>query len=329
MRLALSSRWYAFPTLLRPSFTTPSTHLPHPTSLYSSPQDNEEWLDESNEWSENWSEDWSSEDDKDSSSSSSTPPPSSTTDPTDDLFQDLEEQYFNSLQELQSSELETIENDAAQSFKVEAMLEAGLKPSVVSEITGKDTTSDASSETDRMISSVISTDTVNIDSALSYEKVPLTSGIPSLTRFIYVDEETCIGCTHCASYSPSTFYMEPDHGRARVFEQWGDEDDVVGVAVETCPVDCIHYVGWEELVELERERENIDINFKERLVSDNVRVKANLSANKGLRCNNCPSRGCKNCPMFGVGDEVWERQERERKTKDIVMKEKGDKKADL
>mmetsp|Transcript_2537 Transcript_2537/g.4596 ORF Transcript_2537/g.4596 Transcript_2537/m.4596 type:complete len:242 (+) Transcript_2537:107-832(+) len=176
-----------------------------------------------------------------------------------------------------------------------------------------------SSETSIILPSSIDND------SLSYLKVPLTpSGRPPLTRYIYVDEETCIGCTHCSTYSPSTFYMEPSHGRARVFSQWGDDVESVKIAVETCPVDCIHYVEWEELIELENVREDIDINFKARLVSDNVPTKVNLKANKGMRCNNCPSRGCKNCPMFGVGDEVWEREERERMVKDQIVNEIGE-----
>lgn len=36
----------------------------------------------------------------------------------------------------------------------------------------------------------------------------------------------------------------------------------------TCPVDCIHYVDWPELVRLEKEREGIDINFKAKLVGN-------------------------------------------------------------
>ena len=39
-------------------------------------------------------------------------------------------------------------------------------------------------------------------------------------------------------------------------------------AIETCPVDCIHYVDWPELVRLEKEREGIDINFKAKLVGN-------------------------------------------------------------
>lgn len=39
-------------------------------------------------------------------------------------------------------------------------------------------------------------------------------------------------------------------------------------AIETCPVDCIHYVDWPELMRLEKEREGIDINFKAKLVGN-------------------------------------------------------------
>ena len=41
-----------------------------------------------------------------------------------------------------------------------------------------------------------------------------------------------------------------------------------------------------------------------------------ISGNAGSRCNNCPSRGCKTCPMFGVGkNPEYERKERERKAR--------------
>jgi ferredoxin len=46
-------------------------------------------------------------------------------------------------------------------------------------------------------------------------------------RFVYVDEETCIGCTNCATVSRSTFMMTDEHGRARVFRQGGDTDGII------------------------------------------------------------------------------------------------------
>ena len=129
----------------------------------------------------------------------------------------------------------------------------------------------------------------------------------------------------------STFFMDDEHGRARVFQQWGDDEETIQIAIETCPVDCIHYVPYDELERLEIERRDQNINFKARLVSQAEsgislahRVGGNngftapqqISGNMGSRCNNCPSRGCKNCPMFGVGkNPEFERKEKERLAK--------------
>jgi ferredoxin len=127
----------------------------------------------------------------------------------------------------------------------------------------------------------------------------------------------------------STFFMEPEHGRARVFQQWGDDDETVQIAIETCPVDCIHYVPYEELEKLEIERRDQNINFKARLVSQGeygggashmsggpsvFTAPQKISGNMKARCNNCPSRGCADCPMYGVGkNPYFEKKEKERK----------------
>jgi len=71
---------------------------------------------------------------------------------------------------------------------------------------------------------------------------------------VYVDEITCIGCKHCAHVARNTFYIEPDYGRSRVIRQDGDPDDVIQEAIDTCPVDCIHWVDYTELRKLEEER---------------------------------------------------------------------------
>lgn len=145
------------------------------------------------------------------------------------------------------------------------------------------------------------------------------------SQMVYVDEHSCIGCYNCATVAQSTFFMEAEHGRARVFQQWGDDDETVQIAIETCPVDCIHYVPYEELVRLEVERREQNINFKARLVNTGGTSVGTsngpnaftpppiISGNLGSRCNNCPSRGCKNCPMYGVGkNPVFEEKERKR-----------------
>ncbi|MBP5972578.1 ferredoxin [Brasilonema sp. CT11] len=71
---------------------------------------------------------------------------------------------------------------------------------------------------------------------------------------VYVDEITCIGCKHCAHVARNTFYIEPDYGRSRVIRQDGDLHEVIQEAIDTCPVDCIHWVKYTELKKLEEER---------------------------------------------------------------------------
>lgn len=73
-------------------------------------------------------------------------------------------------------------------------------------------------------------------------------------RGVYVDEVTCIGCKHCAHVARNTFYIEPDYGRSRVISQDGDPEDIMQEAIDTCPVDCIHWVDYTELKQLEEDR---------------------------------------------------------------------------
>lgn len=134
-------------------------------------------------------------------------------------------------------------------------------------------------------------------------------GEPVQARFVYVDEPCCIGCTYCASIARSTFFMEDDHGRARVYNQGGDSLEVIDEAIDSCPVNCIHFVSWEDLIILETERAGQVINNAARLRSQQectsgasiTDSKATFFDSGSMRCNNCPGRGCKECPMFGVG----------------------------
>ncbi|MEL7052041.1 MAG: ferredoxin [Cyanobacteria bacterium J06588_5] len=73
---------------------------------------------------------------------------------------------------------------------------------------------------------------------------------------VYVDELTCIGCTHCAHVARNTFYIEPEYGRARVIRQDGDSEALIQEAIDTCPVDCIHKVDYTELRQLELDRQH-------------------------------------------------------------------------
>ncbi len=71
-------------------------------------------------------------------------------------------------------------------------------------------------------------------------------------KAVWVDERKCIGCTYCSSVATNTFAMEPEQGRARAFRQDGDSEELIQEAIDTCPVDCIEWVPFEELIELRK-----------------------------------------------------------------------------
>lgn len=77
------------------------------------------------------------------------------------------------------------------------------------------------------------------------------SGAPDEQRAVFVDESVCIGCRNCTHAAPDTFAMEDTHGRARVFNQWADDEEYIREAIEMCPVDCIHFVQRKQLALLE------------------------------------------------------------------------------
>jgi ferredoxin len=68
---------------------------------------------------------------------------------------------------------------------------------------------------------------------------------------VFVDEQSCIGCKNCAWCAPATFRIEEHHGRSRVFAQWLDDEEALDTAIQSCPVDCIHWVQKRELPALE------------------------------------------------------------------------------
>ncbi|MQM12149.1 hypothetical protein Taro_045062 [Colocasia esculenta] len=79
----------------------------------------------------------------------------------------------------------------------------------------------------------------------------------------FVDEFSCIGCKNCANVAPDVFRIEEDFGRARVFCQSGNLN-LVGQAIESCPVDCIHWTSAAQLSLLEDEMRRVErVNAKE------------------------------------------------------------------
>ncbi|KAF2302383.1 hypothetical protein GH714_035891 [Hevea brasiliensis] len=74
---------------------------------------------------------------------------------------------------------------------------------------------------------------------------------PFRPEAVFVDENACIGCRECVHHASNTFVMDEALGCARVKVQFGDNDQNIQVSVDSCPVNCIHWVDKEELAVLE------------------------------------------------------------------------------
>jgi len=298
--------------------------------------DKEDWKNASDNKADGSS--WSSfepspeDDEKDEDSLSSN---ENNTDDNEQELDDNSELWLDTLAAISAEEVEFNAKENERANKAREMQEWGFDDETIKNTFGVevDDTLETKDEVEGMQEyreDLYLEDEEDLTTVESHTKVPRDedTGEPIRNQAVYVDEHACIGCYNCAVVADNTFFMEEEHGRARVFEQWGDDDDTIACAIETCPVDCIHYIPYDELVELELGRRGQNINAQARLVNEGSNANfgsaggiafsapQEISGNFGSRCNNCPSRGCKSCPMFGVGkNPEFERRERSRKEK--------------
>ena len=78
-------------------------------------------------------------------------------------------------------------------------------------------------------------------------------------KAVWVDEAVCIGCRYCAHVATNTFVVEQEWGRSRAIRQDGDSTQRIQEAIDTCPVDCIHWVDYGELPALAEQLAQQDI----------------------------------------------------------------------
>ncbi|OWM78727.1 hypothetical protein CDL15_Pgr002898 [Punica granatum] len=74
---------------------------------------------------------------------------------------------------------------------------------------------------------------------------------------VFVDEFSCIGCKNCANVASDVFSIEEDFGRARVYCQRGNPN-LIQEAIDSCPVDCIHWTSAAQLSLLEDEMRRVE-----------------------------------------------------------------------
>ena len=65
-------------------------------------------------------------------------------------------------------------------------------------------------------------------------------------KAVWVDNEVCIGCQYCVHVASNTFIVEEEYGYSRAIRQDGDSVELISEAMDTCPVDCIHWVDFED-----------------------------------------------------------------------------------
>ena len=66
-------------------------------------------------------------------------------------------------------------------------------------------------------------------------------------KAVWVDEEECIGCQYCVHVASNTFIVDEEKGKSRAIRQDGDNLEIIQEAIDTCPVDCIHWITFESL----------------------------------------------------------------------------------
>jgi ferredoxin len=63
-----------------------------------------------------------------------------------------------------------------------------------------------------------------------------------MAKQVVIDEEECEGCETCVELCPEVFEFDEDIQKAKVIDPEA-EADCVQEAIDSCPVECIH---WED-----------------------------------------------------------------------------------
>ena len=58
---------------------------------------------------------------------------------------------------------------------------------------------------------------------------------------VFIDVDECIGCQSCVELCPEVFEYDEDSEKAVVIKPEGGPQECIEEAIETCPVECIHW----------------------------------------------------------------------------------------
>lgn len=155
-----------------------------------------------------------------------------------------ENEWLDALASIAADEINFISKEADRADKVRQMQEMGFSSESISSTLGVATDDELETDESNAIFEAFKEETAKtgfglmVDEDVDLQLVESHTRVewdeetdePVRAQHVYVDEVTCIGCTNCAMIAQSTFYMNSEHGRARVFQQWGGEFMVARVA---------------------------------------------------------------------------------------------------
>lgn len=58
---------------------------------------------------------------------------------------------------------------------------------------------------------------------------------------VTIDTDECTGCETCVELCPEVFEFDEDTETAKVILEEGGPEDCIQEAVDSCPVECIHW----------------------------------------------------------------------------------------
>ncbi|MEM2982965.1 MAG: ferredoxin [Candidatus Bathyarchaeia archaeon] len=62
-----------------------------------------------------------------------------------------------------------------------------------------------------------------------------------MSRRVFIDEDECIGCGSCSEICPDVFQLDEEKGKAQVIKPEDGPEELIQEAMDTCPVECIHW----------------------------------------------------------------------------------------
>ncbi|WP_028575350.1 ferredoxin [Desulfonatronovibrio hydrogenovorans] len=62
-----------------------------------------------------------------------------------------------------------------------------------------------------------------------------------MARTVVLDQDECIGCEACVELCPEVFAFDEETEKARVIKEEGGPEEEIQEAIDTCPVECIHW----------------------------------------------------------------------------------------